>query len=55
MIQPDSGQVFPFLFNGQVLVREAGKLSLLSIGSQEEKMVNQMVGEAGEVGRRDMS
>ena len=36
-------------------MREAGKLSLLSIGSQEEKMVNQMVGEAGEVGRRDMS
>ena len=37
--------------NLQVLVREGGRLSLLSLGSdnREEKMVEQVVGEAGQV------
>ena len=37
------------------MVREAGRLSLLSLDTEEEKMVDQMVGEAGEVGRGDMT
>ena len=37
--------------NLQVLVREGGRLSLLSLDldNQEEKMVEQVVGEAGQV------
>ena len=36
-------------------MREGGRLSLLSLDNQEEKMVEQMIGEAGEVGMGDMS
>jgi len=39
----------------QVLVREGGMLSLLSFDNQEERMVEQGIGEAGEVGRGDMA
>ena len=48
-----NGICFDIFSNLQVLVREGGRLSLLSLDldldNREEKMVEQVVGEAGQV------
>ena len=54
-VDVSTGHVCQLLFNPQVLVREGGRLSLLSLDNQEENLVEQEVGEAGEVGGRNMS